>query len=74
MNTDKKKMIHAKQKSVAILKRNRQLLKIDILVLSIGLAFSYFGNEGIGNPILWLGVIIFVYSIASSFMVKRQLI
>ena len=73
MNEEKKHIIHEKQKYVSIIYRNRKLLKINVLILSIGLALSYIGYEGIGEPIIWLGIIIFGYATVSIFMAKKQL-
>lgn len=73
MSNDKKQAVNERQKYIAIIQRNRQLLKINVLILSIGLALSYLGYDGIGEPILWLGIITFAYTTVSSFMAKKQL-
>jgi len=49
------------------------LLKVNVLILSIGLALSYLGYEDMGEPIIWLGIIIFGYAALSSYMAKKQL-
>ena len=73
MNQDKKQELHQKQKSIAILRRNKKLLRTDILILSIGLALSYIGKEVIGEPILWLGVIIFAYTTYTNITARKML-
>ncbi|WP_094228283.1 hypothetical protein [Methanolobus psychrotolerans] len=73
MNQEKKRVFHQREKYIGIIRRNRQLLKINILILSAGLALSYLGHESIGEPILWLGIIIFGYTTFSSLMAKKQL-
>ena len=73
MNQNKKQELHQKQKSIAVLYRNKKLLKINILILSVGLALSYIGEEIIGQPIIWLGVIIFAYTTYSNIKTRRML-
>lgn len=73
MNQDKKQELHQKQKNIAILHRNKKLLRINVLILSIGLALSYIGKEAIGEPILWLGIIIFAYTTYTNITARRML-
>ncbi|WP_319507967.1 hypothetical protein [uncultured Methanolobus sp.] len=73
MNKEKKHIVHEKQKYISIIYRNRKLLKVNVLILSIGLALSYLGYEDMGEPIIWLGIIIFGYAALSSYMAKKQL-
>jgi hypothetical protein len=73
MNKEKKYIIHERQRYIGIIHRNQKLLKINVLILSAGLALSYLGYEKIGEPILWLGIIIFGYTAFTSFMAKKQL-
>lgn len=73
MNKDKKNIVHERQKSIAILKRNRGMLRINVLILSAGLALTYFGKENIGDPLIWLGVIIFAYTTFTGIIARRQL-
>lgn len=73
MNMNKRKMISERQKNIAILRRNKQLLKVNVLILSAGLALSILGYKEVGDPILWLGVIIFAYTTVTGMMAKKQL-
>ncbi|WP_340818557.1 hypothetical protein [Methanolobus sp. WCC4] len=73
MNKNKKQIVYEREKHVSVLRRNRQLHKVNILILSIGLALSYIGYEGIGEPILWLGIITFAYTTVTSFNARKQL-
>ncbi len=72
MKKAKKNIMSKRQRYITIINRNRQLLKVNILILSIGLALSYL-DYVIGEPILWLGIIIFVYTTVSTFMARSQL-
>lgn len=73
MKKEKQQALQEKQRNIAILYRNRKLLKINVLILSIGLALSYLGNEGIGQPLLWLGIIIFVYTLVTNYTARAAL-
>ncbi len=73
MKAYKKDQLHAKQRYIAILKTNKQLARINVLILSAGLALSYLGKANIGNPLLWMGIIIFIYTMSSNLMVRRSL-
>ncbi|WP_342305363.1 hypothetical protein [Methanolobus sp. ZRKC5] len=73
MNKEKKYKMNEKQKYIGIILRNRKLLKINVLVLSVGLGLSILGRDDIGEPIIWLGIIIFGYTTFTSFMAKKQL-
>nr|WP_321498631.1 hypothetical protein [uncultured Methanolobus sp.] len=73
MNEEKENQIHNRQKNVAILKRNRGLHKVNILVLCAGLSFTYFGKDNIGDPLIWLGVIMFAYTMFTGTVARQQL-
>lgn len=73
MNKEKKYKMNEKQKYVGIILRNRKLLKINVLILSVGLGLSILGYDGVGEPIIWLGIIIFGYTTVTGFMAKKQL-
>jgi hypothetical protein len=72
MKTEKKQLIQEKQKHIAILYRNRKLLRINLLILSAGLALSYFEHK-IGEPLLWLGITIFVYTLITNYNARSAL-
>jgi putative Mn2+ efflux pump MntP len=72
MKTEKKQVMQEKQKNIAILYRNRKLIRINLLVLSSGLALSYLEYE-IGEPLLWLGIIIFVYTLVTNYIARSAL-
>ncbi|WP_321417374.1 hypothetical protein [uncultured Methanomethylovorans sp.] len=69
----KKDQLHAKQRYITILKTNKQLTRLNIVILSIGLVSSYLGKETIGVPLLWTGIVIFLYTMLSNIMVRRSL-
>ncbi|SDG37160.1 hypothetical protein SAMN04488589_2836 [Methanolobus vulcani] len=73
MNKERKVQIQDKQKNIAILKRNKGLLKANILILSAGLSLSYLGKGNIGDPLIWLGVIIFAYTMFTGIVARQQL-
>ena len=73
MNADKKQALQDRQKYILILHRNKQIMRVNILVLSVGLALSFIGKESIGEPILWLGIIIFAYTTYSNVITRRAL-
>jgi hypothetical protein len=62
-----------RQRNIAILKRNRSLLKVTIVILAAGLSLSYLDKTNIGEPLVWLGVIIFVYSFFTGMIARLQL-
>ncbi|WP_292464699.1 hypothetical protein [Methanolobus sp.] len=72
MKTEKKQVSQEKQKNIAILYRNRKLIRINLLILSFGLALSYLEYE-IGEPLLWLGIIIFVYTMVTNYIARSAL-
>jgi hypothetical protein len=69
----KKDQLHAKQRYIAILKKNKQLTRINVIILSMGLALSYLGKDSIGTPLLWTGIVIFTYTMSSSLIARRSL-
>lgn len=73
MKKEKKETIREQHKNLAVLHRNKKLLKINVVILSLGLALSYFGQEEIGEPMLWLGIIIFVYTLVSNYIARSAL-
>ncbi|MDP2218236.1 MAG: hypothetical protein Q8J68_13235 [Methanolobus sp.] len=77
MKTEKKQVMQEKQKNIAILYRNRKLIRINLLILSSGLALSYLEYEimeyEIGEPLLWLGIIIFVYTLVTNYIARSAL-
>ncbi|MBP1909041.1 hypothetical protein [Methanolobus bombayensis] len=73
MNNEKRNQIQNRQKNIAIRKRNRGLLKVNILILIIGLSLTYLGKESIGDSLVWLGVIIFAYTMFSEIIARRRL-
>ena len=73
MKKEKKESLHEKQKNIAILYRNKKLLKVNVLILSAGLALTYLGKGAIGEPILWLGIIIFGYTTVTNIMARKAI-
>ncbi|MBN2110676.1 MAG: hypothetical protein JW705_06270 [Methanosarcinaceae archaeon] len=73
MKQEKMEALREQHKNLAVLHRNRKLLKINLIILSIGLALSYLGNEEIGEPVIWLGILIFVYTLVSNYMARSAL-
>lgn len=73
MNLEKKELMKERQKHIATLYRNKALLKINVLILSFGLALSYIGKEVIGKPLLWAGIGIFIYTMVSNYTARAAL-
>ena len=73
MKKEKKETLQEQQKHLAVLHRNKKLLKINVVILSVGLALSYLGQETIGEPILWLGIIIFGYTLVTNYAARSAL-
>lgn len=69
----KKDQLQAKQRYIAILKTNRQLTRLNVIILSIGLALSFLGKNAIGTPLLWTGIIVFIYTMSSNLIARRSL-
>lgn len=73
MNKEKKYKKNEMQKYIGTSIRNRKLLKINVLILSVGLGLSILGRDDLGEPIIWLGIIIFGYTTVTGFMARKQL-
>jgi uncharacterized transporter YbjL len=73
LKTEKKENMLAKQKYIAIVKRNKQINKVNIFILAVGLLLSLVGYKVIGDQIVWLGIIIFIYTIGSNFIARAQM-
>ncbi|MDW7731281.1 MAG: hypothetical protein SCH66_02500 [Methanolobus sp.] len=73
MKKEKRETLQEQHRNLAILHRNKKLLKINLIILSAGLALSYLGKEGIGEPMLWLGILIFTYTFVSNYMARSAL-
>lgn len=71
LKLDKKERIIRKQKSRAILVRNKKINKINIFVLGVGLLLLLFGQNMVGNILIWVGVGTFVYTQLSGSMARR---
>jgi hypothetical protein len=73
LKTEKKENMLAKQKYIAIVKRNKQINKVNIFVLAAGLLLPLVGYKEIGDQILWLGIIIFIYTMGSNLIARTQM-
>ena len=73
MKADKKENMIERQKYVAILVRNRQLTKINLIILGSGLLLTLVGFEDVGGIIVWVGIVIFVFTLFSNIAAKRML-
>ena len=70
MNQEKKENMVTKQKYLAIVKRNKKINKVNIVILAVGLLLTFIDYKDIGNQIIWLGIIIFVYTFGSNFIAR----
>lgn len=70
MKQEKKENMIAKQRSAIIIKRNKKINKVNIIILAVGLMLTFTNYGEIGNQVIWLGVIIFVYTFGSNFIAR----
>jgi len=70
---EKKENLTERQKYIAILTRNRQLTKINLIILGSGLVLTMADFEDIGSIIVWVGIAIFVFTLFSNIAAKRML-
>jgi hypothetical protein len=73
VKAEKKENLTERQKYIAILVRNRQLTKINLVILGSGLVLSMAGVEDIGSMVVWVGIIIFVFTLFSNIAAKKML-
>ncbi|MBC2698979.1 MAG: hypothetical protein HF976_14610 [ANME-2 cluster archaeon] len=73
MKADKKENMIERQKYIAILTRNRKLTKINLIILGSGLLLTLAHFEEIGSMIVWVGIVIFVFTLFSNLTAKRIL-
>ena len=73
MKPEKKENLIEKQKHVAILARNRQLTKVNIIILGSGLLLTLGGIRSIGSIIVWVGIAIFLFTLFSNITSKMML-
>jgi len=73
MKADKKENMIERQKYIAILVRNRKLTKINLIILGSGLLLTLGGFEDVGGIIVWVGIVIFVFTLFSNLVAKRML-
>ncbi|MCG7847901.1 MAG: hypothetical protein MIO93_01800 [ANME-2 cluster archaeon] len=72
MKPEKKENMMEKQKYVAILARNRQLTKVNMIILGSGLLLTLAGIEEIGSIIVWVGIAIFLFTLFSNITTKTM--
>ena len=80
MKSDKKENIAAKQRYMEVRKRNLKLSRINVGIIGVALLLKVLGDN-LGNPtleevafhIIWLGIIIFVYTIGSNIIAKMEM-
>ena len=72
MKADKKENMIERQKYIAILVRNRKLTKINLIILGSGLLLTL-GEVKIGGIIVWVGIVIFVFTLFSNIAAKKML-
>lgn len=70
LKQDKKENLAAKQKYTVIVRRNKQINKVNIFILAVGLLLTFIGYKEIGGQVIFLGVMIFVYTLGSNFIAR----
>ena len=73
MKADKKENMIERQKYIAILVRNRKLTKINLIILGSGLLLTLARFEEVGSMIVWVGIVIFIFTLFSNLAAKRML-
>jgi hypothetical protein len=73
VKAEKKENLTERQKYIAILVRNRQLTKINLIILGSGLLLTLAHFEEVGSMIVWVGIVIFVFTLFSNLAAKRML-
>ncbi len=73
MKPEIKENLTERQKIIAILVRNRQLTKINLIILSSGLLLTLVGFKEVGGIIVWVGIVIFVFTLFSNITAKQKL-
>lgn len=73
MKADKKENMIERQKYIAILVRNRKLTKVNLIILGSGLLLTLARFEEVGSLIVWVGIVIFVFTLFSNLAAKRML-
>jgi len=73
MKPEKKENMIERQKYIAILTRNRKLTKINLIILGSGLLLTLGGFEDVGGIIVWVGIVIFVFTLFSNIAAKKML-
>ena len=70
LKQEKKDNMAAKQRYLAIVRRNKKINKVNIVILAVGLLLTFTAYDVIGNQITWIGIIIFVYTFGSNFIAR----
>ncbi|HJH31259.1 MAG TPA: hypothetical protein C5S50_03520 [Methanosarcinaceae archaeon] len=70
LKPEKKENLAAKQKYTVIVRRNKQINKVNIVILAVGLLLTFSNYEDIGGQIILLGVIILSYTLGSNFIAR----
>lgn len=70
LKQEKKDNMVAKQKYSVIVNRNKKINKVNIVILAVGLLLTFTNYNVIGNQVIWLGVIIFVYTFGSNIIAR----
>ena len=73
MKADKKENMIERQKYIAILVRNRKLTKVNLIILGSGLLLTLARFEDVGSIIVWVGIVIFVFTLFSNITAKKML-
>jgi Zn-dependent membrane protease YugP len=73
MEPEKKENLTERQKIIAILVRNRQLTKINLIILISGLLLTLVGFNEVGSVIVWVGIVIFAFTLFSNITAKQKL-
>ena len=73
MDQEEKENQAAKYRYAVVVNRNKKINKVNIVILAIGLLLTFTGYKDIGEQVIWLGMIIFVYALGSNLIARSEM-
>lgn len=73
MKNNKKNNLVERQRYQTLLKRNRKISQVNIFIIGSALVAHYAGYENIASPLLWLGIILLIYTIGSNLLIRHKI-
>jgi hypothetical protein len=73
MKENKKHYMMEKQNYLHVRERNRKIGMVSLVVLVAGMALNYAGRPEIGEHLIWLGIIMVVYTLGSNIIARSDM-